>query len=424
MLICPIDRSAMRRCRYNIIMTVSSAPMTPALAEAAIRTRMTPLSVESLPLRQCVGATLREELHAERDNPPFDRVAMDGIAVSSEALQRGQRQFVIQATQGAGAPALRLEPGDNAIEVMTGAILPLASNCVVPIEQYQLSAGTATLHGNVSATPYHNVHRRGTDGSAGACVLQAGTCLRPPEIAVAASTGRARLQVSRQPSFMILSTGDELIEPGEPILDHQVRRSNAYALIAALRARGFVRIGNEHVLDDEPMMLERIGVHLTTHDILILSGGVSMGKFDLVPKVLAQLGVQQVFHKVAQRPGKPMWFGIGPGGQAVFGLPGNPVSTLVCLLRYVIPAVAEAMRTVPAPPEIVGLAAPLSFEFPLAYFLPVKVEHDGWGTPWAQARPTNGSGDFISLSGTDGFVELPPGPASYPKGHLARLYRW
>ena len=398
--------------------------MTPALAEAAIRTRMAPLATESLPLRQCVGATLREELHAERDNPPFDRVAMDGIAVSSEALQRGQTQFTIQATQAAGVPALRLEPGNNAIEVMTGAILPLASDCVIPMEQYQLSGSTASLSSRVSATPFHNVHRRGTDGGAGARVLQAGTCLRPPEIAVAASTGRARLQVSRQPSFMILSTGDELIEPGEPILDHQVRRSNAYALIAALRARGFARIGNEHVLDDEPMMLERIGLHLTTHDLLILSGGVSMGKFDLVPKVLAQLGVQQVFHKVAQRPGKPMWFGIGPRGQAVFGLPGNPVSTLVCLLRYVIPAVAEAMRSLPAPPEILALAAPVSFDFPLTYFLPVAVEHDGWGTPWAQPRPTNGSGDFVSLTGTDGFVELPPGPATYPKGHLTRIYRW
>ena len=398
--------------------------MTPALAEAAIRARMSPLSSESLPLRQCVGATLREELHAERDNPPFDRVAMDGIAVSSEALRRGQTHFNIQATQAAGAPALRLESGDNAIEVMTGAILPLASDCVIPVEQYQVSAGRASLHDKVTAKPYHNVHRRGADGGAGARVLAAGTWLRPPEIAVAASTGMARLQVSRQPSFMILSTGDELIEPGEPILEHQVRRSNAYALIAALRARGFARIGNEHVLDDEPMMLERLALHLITHEVLILSGGVSMGKFDLVPKVLAKLGVQQVFHKVAQRPGKPMWFGIGPRGQAVFGLPGNPVSTLVCLLRYVIPAVAAAMQNLPTPPEILALAAPVSFDFPLTYFLPVAVEHDGWGTPWAQPRPTNGSGDFVSLTGTDGFVELPPGPATYPKGYVTRIYRW
>jgi molybdopterin molybdotransferase len=157
--------------------------------------------------------------------------------------------------------------------------------------------------------------------------------------------------------------------------------------------------------------------------VLILSGGVSMGKFDLVPKALKTLGVQQVFHKVAQRPGKPLWFGIGPTGQAVFGLPGNPVSTLVCLLRYVIPALTTAMRTTPGRPERVALAAPVSFDLALTYFLPVAIEHDTAGTPWAQPRPTNGSGDFVALIATDGFLELPPGPA-YAKAHVARLYRW
>ena len=151
----------------------------------------------------------------------------------------------------------------------------------------------------------------------------------------------------------------------------------------------------------------------------MLSGGVSMGKFDLVPKVLQQLGVQEVFHKIAQRPGRPMWFGIGPQGQAVFGLPGNPVSTLVCLIRYVIPAIAEAMGTKRAPPERLALAAPVTFQQPLAYFLPVAIEHDDWGRPWANPRPPNGSGDFLSLAGTDGFVELPPGPNTYPKGFVA-----
>lgn len=334
--------------QYN--MAVSTAPMTPELADAAIRTRMTPLAIESRPLWQCVGATLREDVRAGGDSPPSDRVAVDGIAVSSE--------------------------------------------------------------------------HRGSDGAAGALILKAGTLLRPPEIAVAASVGRARLQVGRQPSFMIISTGDELIEPGEPIAEHQVRRSNAYGVMAALRARGFARIGDDHLPDDESLLHERLLLHLTTHDVVILSGGVSMGKFDLVPKVLMQLGVQQVFHKVAQRPGKPMWFGIGLRGQAVFGLPGNPVSTLVCLLRYVIPAIAAAMGTAPVPAERVALAAAVSFDLALTYFLPVAVEHDQWGRPWAQPRPTNGSGDFVSLISTDGFLELPPGPATYPQGHVARLYRW
>ena len=397
---------------------------TPRLAEEAIHSRLTCLPIESLPLTQCVGGTLRENVYAERDQPPFDRVTMDGIAVNSESLREGVRRFRIQATQPAGAPPLKLAGGELAIEVMTGAILPQASDCVIPLEQYEVSDGLALVEPAVVSTSYHNVHRRGSDSRQGALLLKSGTLLRAPEIAVAASAGMARVRVSSQPAVMIVSTGDELIEPGDPIADYQVRRSNAYAVAAALRRRGFARVGDDHVPDDVDMLRERLSLHLTTHEVVILSGGVSMGKFDLVPKVLCQLGVSEVFHTVAQRPGKPMWFGIGPQGQSVFGLPGNPVSTLVCLIRYVIPAIAEAMGTQRTLPERMALAAPVTFQPPLTYFLPVTIEHDDWGRPWANPRPPNGSGDFLSLAGTDGFVELPPGPNTYAKGFVTSMYRW
>ena len=398
--------------------------ITPRLADEAIHSRLTCLPIESLPLTQCVGGTLRENIYAERDTPPFDRISMDGIAVDSEALRRGVRRFRIQATQAAGTPALKLAGSEDAIEVMTGAVLPQASDCVVPIEQYELVDGIASLRTEVVSTPYHNVHRRGSDSRQGTLLLQSGTLLRAPEIAVAASAGMARVRVSSQPAIMIVSTGDELIEPGEPIAEYQVRRSNAYAVAATLRRRGFARVGDDHVPDDAAKLAERLSLHLTTHEAVILSGGVSMGRFDLVPKVLGELGVQQVFHNVAQRPGKPMWFGVGPQGQSVFGLPGNPVSTLVCLIRYVIPAIAEAMGTRRTGPERLALAAPVTFQPALTYFLPVAVEHDDWGRPWAIPRPPNGSGDFLSLAGTDGFVELPPGPNTYPKGFVTCMYRW
>lgn len=398
--------------------------ITPSLAEEAIHSRLTCLPIESLPLTQCVGGTLRENIYAERDQPPFDRVAMDGMAVLSEALRRGVTRFRIQGVQAAGAPQLKLGSGEDAIEVMTGAILPLGSDCVIPVEQIKVAGGFFSLTGAVNDSPYQHVDRRGNDSRQGMLLLEAGTLLRAPEIAVAASAGMARVRVSSQPAVMVVSTGDELIEPGEPIADYQVRRSNAYAVAATLRARGFGRIGDDHVPDDEDLMRERLALHLTTHEMVVLSGGVSMGKFDLVPKVLAQLGVQEVFHKIAQRPGRPMWFGIGPHGQAVFGLPGNPVSTLICLIRYVIPAIAEAMGTKRAPPERLALAAPVNFQPALTYFLPVAIECDDWGRPWADPRRPNGSGDFLSLTGTDGFVELPPGPNTYPKGFVTTVYRW
>ncbi|MEA3106965.1 MAG: molybdopterin molybdotransferase [Gammaproteobacteria bacterium] len=398
--------------------------LSPRQAEDAIGSRLTCSPIESLPLMQCVGATLREDIVAERDLPPFDRVCMDGIAVDSEALGRGVRRFTVQATQAAGSPALELGRADNAIEVMTGAILPRATDCIVPLEQYSIADGIVCLTSAAVSTPYRNVQRRGADGAAGMVMLKAGCMLGPPEIAVAASAGMARVRVSTQPAFMIVSTGNELVEPGEPIAAQQVRRSNAYAVAATLRARGFGRVGDDHVPDDEEMLRERLKLHLTTHDVVILSGGVSMGKFDFVPRVLIELGVQEVFHKVAQRPGKPMWFGIGPDGQAIFGLPGNPVSTLVCLIRYVIPAIANAMGTRPVLHERLALASPVAFDLPLSHFVPVSIEHDAWGRPWATPRSTNGSGDFLSLAGTDGFIELPPGPNTYPKGFVASLYRW
>jgi molybdopterin molybdotransferase len=302
--------------------------------------------------------------------------------------------------------------------------LPIGCDCVIPVEQIEVADGTATIKPSVNFQAYLNVHRRGSDSRQGALLLEAGTLLRAPEIAVAASAGMARVRVSSQPAVMVISTGDELVEPGDPIADYQVRRSNAYAVAATLRMRGFARIGDDHVPDDVDLLRERLSLHLTTHEVLILSGGVSMGRFDLVPRALMELGVEQVFHRIAQRPGKPMWFGIGPQGQAVFGLPGNPVSTLVCLIRYVIPAIGAAMGTKHETPERFALATPVNFDSALTYFLPVTIEHDDWGRSWAHPHATRGSGDFLSLADTDGFVELPPGPNTFPKGFVASVYRW
>jgi molybdopterin molybdotransferase len=185
-------------------------------------------------------------------------------------------------------------------------------------------------------------------------------------------------------------------------------------------------VADDHLPDEAEALRDRLKQHLESYEVLVLSGGVSMGKLDLVPAALAACGVKQVFHKIAQRPGKPMWFGTAPNGAVVFALPGNPVSTLVCLARYVIPALEAAMGAQASHPnrDKIALAAPVTFNAALAGFVPVRVETDDWGRPWAVASSHNGSGDFAALAGTDGFVELPPGPNVYPKGFVTRLYRW
>jgi len=398
--------------------------LTPAEADLLIGQHLQCLPIESLPLAQCAGTVLRENIYAERDQPPFDRVAMDGVALDSQTVGAATRSFRVQATQAAGDPPLTLAAPGDCIEVMTGAVLPVGCDCVIPVEELSVARGQVTLAPGARAEAWQNVHRRGSDTRQGTLLLSSGVRLRAPEIAIAASAGMARIRVSSQPMLAVISTGNELVEPGEPVLAHQVRRSNAYAIVSALRERGFQRVADDHIQDDSQELRERLRFHLETHDVLVLSGGVSMGRFDLVPKVLEELGVRAIFHKVAQRPGKPLWFGVAPSGAAVFGLPGNPVSTLVCLIRYVLPALCGSLGQNPPPAERIALAAPVTVTPPLAHFLPVRFEQDDWGRTWAVPAPTNGSGDFTALAGTGGFVELPPGPNTYPKGFVTRVYRW
>ena len=398
--------------------------LTPAEADRLIGQHLQCLPIESLPLAQCAGAVLRENIYAERDQPPYDRVAMDGIALDTRAVSGGERSFHIQATQAAGDAPLTLGAAADCIEVMTGAVLPAGCDSVVPVEQLTIADGQAQLAPDARIEPWQNVHRRGSDTRQGALLLRAGQRLRAPEIAIAASAGMARVRVASQPMLAVISTGNELIEPGEPVLAHQVRRSNAYAIVSALREHGFQRVADDHIRDDAGELRERLRFHLETHDVLVLSGGVSMGRFDLVPKVLGELGVRTIFHKVAQRPGKPLWFGVANSGAAVFGLPGNPVSTLVCLARYVLPALRGSLGQSPERAQRLALGAPVTVTPALTYFLPVRLEPDDWGRDWAVPAPTNGSGDFTALAGTDGFIELPPGPNTYAKGFVTRLYRW
>src|SRR6187399_2307101 len=397
--------------------------LTPAQAETLIEQHLTCLPIESLPLTQTAGAILRENIYAERDHPPFDRVAMDGIAIASTGATENAGRLRVAGSQAAGDPPWTLPEMSSCIEIMTGAMLPRGCDAVVPVEQVQRNGDFAEI-GRKQVLPWQNVHRRGSDCPQGALLLAAGTRLSAPEVAIAAGAGMARLRVSAQPMIVVISTGNELIEPGEVIEPHQVRRSNAYGITAALRQHGFARVADDHVRDDESEITERLSFHLRTHDVLILSGGVSMGKLDLVPKVLEKLGVNLVFHHVAQRPGKPMWFGVSQSGPAVFALPGNPVSTLVCLSRFVLPALRAAMGQASSESPRIALTAPFEVKAPLAFYLPVKLKSDDWGRTSAEPCPTNGSGDFTSLAGTDGFIELPPGPITFPKGFVARFFSW
>ena len=398
--------------------------ITTTEATQAITAAMPAFATEYVPLAQAVGRILQQTVAAERDQPPFDRVMMDGIAVRHESLASGNRRFTIQGTQHAGEPPQTLTGADLAVEIMTGAVLPKDSDCVIPVERIAVRDGVATVEDDYEAERLQFVHSQGSDYPAGHEVLGAGRMITPMDIAVIASCGLDSVQASSQPVVRVISTGDELVPAGMPIEAHQVRLSNGPALVAMLHQQGFGQTTNEHLVDEPAPLRRRLAEILDESSVLILSGGVSMGKADYVPQVLSELGVKLVFHKISQRPGKPMWFGIGAEKQAVFALPGNPVSSLICCRQYVLPALLQASGRGSPPAETAVLAEDVTFNPELTCFLPVHIASTDDGRVLATPVPTNTSGDFASLSASDGYVELALEQNEFPAGTAVPLHRW
>ena len=397
--------------------------ITTAKATQAILTVVNPLESEIVALESATGRVLAQSISAERDQPPFDRVTMDGIAIAYAEYAKGIRSFPIQSMQAAGDPAQTLKVG-NAIEIMTGASLPDGADCIVPVERTTVNDLGAHVEANYEARERQFIHMRGSDHTEGTTLLNPGTRVSPMDIAIIASCGLPDVSVAKQATIGVISTGNELVPAGEAIEPHQIRMSNGPAIVAMLEDNGFTNATHDHLVDELEILKKRIAQHLEQSDVLVLSGGVSMGKADYVPQVLDELGVNVVFHKVSQRPGKPMWFGMGPNGQAVFALPGNPVSALVCSRQYVLPALRQMSGMAPAAPQFASLTTDLTFRPKLTNFLPVKLISNAAGQVLAMPVHTNTSGDFTALSGTDGYVELALEQTEFNAGAAVPLHRW
>ena len=395
-------------------------------AETHILAHMQATPTDKVGLSEAHGRVLRETLRADRDFPPFDRVAMDGIALSSQQCAQGSRRFPIAFTHAAGAAARTLEDASHCAEVMTGAVLPKGADCVVPVERISCHEGVATLDEDVQPVALDNVHSAGSDRCTGDAVLHAGQHLYAPQLAVAATVGAAVISVAALPRIAIVSTGDELVDIQATPLPHQIRRSNVHAIEATLRLAGYTDICTQHLQDDAAAMRSALDELINTCDVLILSGGVSAGRFDHVPDVLRSLDVEIIFHKVSMRPGKPFLFGKSPKGAATFGLPGNPVSALVCLQRFVLPGLAatQGSETVPISERPRAcLTQDVSFKKPLTLFKPVRFIDEGQGTH-AQPVPMNGSADLAGLANSDGFIELAAEESHFPAGSQHSAWTW
>lgn len=399
--------------------------LTPAEAEELIFSNITPFLREDCPLTAAHGRVLRQDIAADRDLPPFDRVTMDGFALRAAAVASGVKSFRIEGTQAAGMRPLKLSAADDSsVEVMTGAVLPDGADCVVPYEQTTRDAAQFTLNESVTMAPGSAVHRRGSDHRSGETVLRGGAKLTGREIAVAAAVGAATVVVSVQPRIAVVATGDELVEVDAAVAPHQIRRSNDHALRAALISAGFPRVERFHLRDVKHEIEHQLWHIIAEYDVVLITGGISKGKYDFLPAALAKHGVRKIFQGVAQRPGKPFWFGISQRRTPIFALPGNPVSAYTCLYRYVLPALSHASGMPPVSPRLAVLAKPVTFKPPLAYFLPVKLSSGFRAELLAEPDPSNTSGDFAGLVGTDGFLELPANQTEFPAGTIARFWPW
>ena len=370
-------------------------------------------SISAVLLLKSLGLILAENIIADRDFPPFNRVAMDGVAIAKS----GAKIFEIETTQFAGESQKTLQNSQKCIEVMTGAVLPLGCDTVIRYEDIDIQeingikyAKTTIPLNEIKAG--QNIHPKGSDRKAGDLLLKKGLLISPPEIAVMASVGKDEILVENPPRVAVISTGDELVEITTNPKPYQIRMSNSYMLAGAL-AQVRIKANLFHLMDDKELLLSKLKEILSNHDILLLSGGVSAGKKDFVPEILTNLGVNKLFHKVAQKPGKPFWFGKSEEGKTVFALPGNPVSTFLCFCKYFLNQKEEQ----------VILDKDVLFKPNITYFVPVKTYFQN-GKMMATPFEGSGSADFANLTDCDGFVELPADDQKFEAGEVFGFVRF
>lgn len=410
--------------------------LTVQQALGAVLKETKPLAPVCVDLAKALGLVTTEEALADVDSPPFDKALMDGFAVRSADLASGAARLKIVEEITAGMTPSKPVTAGCATRIMTGAPLPDGADAVVPIEDARIDADAGFVA--IRTAPLErgrHVLKRGASLKRGERVLAAGRLLRPQELGCLAEVGRHRLLVRPRPTVAILATGDELVSVDQKPGPGQIRNSNETMLSAqTVRAGGLpMRLGIAR--DSRAELRERIQAGLAC-DVLLLSGGVSEGTLDLVPSELASIGVRNIFHKVNIRPGKPLWFGIGnraanpsagadPGVTCVFGLPGNPVSSLVCFELFVRSCLRRLMGCEPAEPQPIParLAAEHVARGERPTYNPARVTWDRGGLCVAPV-PWHGSSDLQATVDANAMAVFPGGDKAYSPGDAIDVILW
>jgi len=378
-----------------------------------VREHLAPSTVESVPLAEAQGRVLAAAVTADRGYPPFNRSARDGFAVrAADVAQVPTRLKLIGETRAGEPSRFSLQPGE-AVEIMTGAPGPAGADAVVMVEYSRREGDDVILEQSIAAG--RNLIPSGSEAARGETVLTPGVTLDYPEIAAAAMVGAAQVEVYRRPTVAVVSTGDEIVELDRAPEPFQIRNSNAWSLAAQIRRRG----GEPRVLPIAPDRFEetreRIAEGLEA-DMLLLSGGVSMGKYDLVERALADLGAEFFFTRVRIQPGQPLVFGRA-AKKPIFGLPGNPISTMVTFEVFARAALDLLAGRPDSPLPFVEARLGEDFRHKpvLTRFLPARIEGD-YGEALLYPVKWQGSGDLVSLARASCFLVAPEGRESWSSG--------
>jgi len=386
-----------------------------AEAQSKVLEQARPLPPRTVPLdAAAVGLVLAEDVVSDLDTPPYDKALMDGFAVQARDLAEGKTVLTIIEEIMAGQTPHKTVSAGQASRIMTGALIPTGADAVVIVERSQnLDGNRVRLEDRTK--PGQNILPRGREMRKGESILRAGAVLRPQEFGLLSSVGRTAALLHPAPTVAILSTGDEVVEPSQVPGPGQIRNSNGPMLLGQVARAGgtprYLGIARDRLEHLRPLVAE--GLHA---DIFVLSGGVSAGQRDLVPDVLTELGVQAHFHKVAMKPGKPVFFGTKQQA-LIFGLPGNPVSSLVCFELFVRPAMRRLQGHTDPGPFLVEaiLEEDFAYRSDRPTYHPAKLT---CGSKGSRVRPVPwfGSADLRGLAAANAFVVFPAGEHQHAAG--------
>ncbi|MCE9544198.1 MAG: molybdopterin molybdotransferase MoeA [Planctomycetia bacterium] len=404
-------------------------------ALARVLSAARPKPDEPASLADAAGRVLAEDVASDVDSPPHDKSLVDGYAVRSADFRVRPNSdppapvelAVVEEVTAGMVPTVQVTAG-RATRIMTGAPIPAGADIVVMVEETHWHAEPGVPGGVVrvelskgNPQPGHNIMPRASSIRRGQVVLRAGTLLRSAEIGLLAEVGRRQVRVAGRPRVAVLPTGNELVDASIVPAPGQIRNSNGPMLLAAAAGHGAIAIDLGVARDDREQLRIKISEGLRA-DVLLLCGGVSAGVLDLVPETLQSLGVREQFHKVAIKPGKPLWFGTyeGPAGQTlVFGLPGNPASVVLCFELFVMPALDRIAGREPrlVPLQNAQLADAYDHRGPRTTYHPARLRNEGQ-TAIVETVAWHGSGDLRALGEANAWAVFPPGDRHYAVGEI------